>query len=252
MKPTSRYRVFLRIAFVATGVSVGTARSLGAQLLTDDQLYRAAYDAHGAVDYVNTAIFLYAYIQRNPVVLTNEPARNAEVRSVYQWAVREIQNALQRGKADRARVEQLERGKSGLGSSSQGLGTAPPRLTPPSAPHTGGAGRPGAAIMTTRSLSVDGAWTIEMHSDASGTNYTGRVQLEIEGGAVTGTINIAGVGVRAVRGLVAAVGDSVDFVRDTGLETIQHFRVARSGTQLGGRFWNVGRYADSGSVVLRR
>jgi hypothetical protein len=99
---------------------------------------------------------------------------------------------------------------------------------------------------------LDGAWQYAMHSDVSGSDYTGRVQLQTNGRRVRGTMEIPDGTGGNLTGIVAVVPDSIDLARDTGLETIQHFRIGWNGTAFMGRYWNEGKYPDSGSAVFRQ
>lgn len=258
------------VASVACGclTTIGSA-PLAAQTLTESELYRAAYDANARKDYLTSAIYLFAYIQRSPTDLANDATRSASIRASYDYAVRTTNDALKRGEADHAQVAQLQAqikslsSQPGIGSSSQGLSTPPPPappLPPPRTPPARGTAATGmranVAVLAARTISMDGTWTMTLHSAVSGKSYAAQLQLEAGAGAFTGTVRIGGEGTWAVRGIDGAVGDSIDLVRDTGRETIQHFRISRGiagvAAGVGGRFWNVGRFADSGSVVLRR
>jgi len=282
----SRTRLWLLCVTVISGLPFALpARRLAAQAADTLSMAAAAYRdgetaaaanrwdsaivafrrSYSLIKYPTTAYYIsYIYVQRRSPTLAKQYAEFAlqgtpPLEPAYQDQAREIIAWSDAAATDPYYID------AKMDSAGKPRPVAPsqptPHVSPPSRPPTSltnsrprlsaEAARPVSQFVNP-SNSLDGPWTIVMHSDVSSADYQGLVQLTLEGGAVSGTIDIAGSGVQSLRGIIGAVGDSIDLVRDTRLETIQHYRVAPAGTELQGRFWNVGRYGDAGSVVLRR
>jgi hypothetical protein len=88
-----------------------------------------------------------------------------------------------------------------------------------------------------------------MHSTVSNNNYEGTLNLSDRGSFLTGLIS-AGAASGAVKGIFS--DGTLELSRDTGADTIQHYRLVIKGNIMTGTFWNTGKYADSGTVALER
>jgi hypothetical protein len=242
------------LAIAIIGASAAATRVAKTEIMTDSDLYRAAYNALARKDtHLTAAIYLFAYIQRSPA---DDASRVSRAQETYDALFGEIRDALKQGRDDRAELQRRDQSPGSVSSGLSGGRAIPPLPAPDDRPTPSkpAIATPHRNLVTGASMlmPLDGAWTFAMHSTVSNGNYAGQIQFELASGAVMGTMNIQGQGARAVRGIQGAVGDSIDLVRDTGLETIQHFRLARSGVNLAGRFWNVGKYPDSGNITLHR
>lgn len=92
---------------------------------------------------------------------------------------------------------------------------------------------------------VAGDWTVTFQ----GVNGTVRstMALRQSGEGVTGTLATSDGTATQLRGTV--VGNDLTLTRDTGKDTVQHYRVRLAGDRFEGRFWNEGRYPDQGGFV---
>ena len=99
--------------------------------------------------------------------------------------------------------------------------------------------------------SATGYWTYTMRSDVSNSSHTGSMTLTQDGALITGVFEAFDKSKSGVKGSIS--GDTVELSRDTGLDTVQTYRLARSGDRrLKGSFENVGKYPDRGSIELVR
>jgi hypothetical protein len=102
-----------------------------------------------------------------------------------------------------------------------------------------------------RSGALAGDWRYRMHSQMSNEIREGNAYFDVHGQRIVGSIEVRD----STRPLVTEgprrYADSLDLERVTGLGTTQRYRVALRGGMLIGRFWNEGRYSDSGSIVFR-
>lgn len=94
----------------------------------------------------------------------------------------------------------------------------------------------------TGTLNVSGRWVVvfkgvdrlDMTLQHSGTTVTGTlVTTDNSGSRVKGRLD----------------GTTLTLSRDTGLDTVQHYKVTVEGTRFTGTFWNVGKYPDSGTFT---
>ena len=91
-----------------------------------------------------------------------------------------------------------------------------------------------------------------MKSNVSGNTHTGAMILTQDGSLVSGilekTFDNSKTGLKGT-----LLGNTLELVRDTGLDTIQTYRLSKSSdNQMTGMFENVGKYPDSGSIELQR
>ena len=104
----------------------------------------------------------------------------------------------------------------------------------------------------TPAFSVTGSWNYSMKSNVSGNTHTGAMILTQDGSLVSGilekTFDNSKTGLKGT-----LLGNTLELVRDTGLDTIQTYRLSKSSdNQMTGMFENVGKYPDSGSIELQR
>src|SRR5262245_57305380 len=96
-----------------------------AQRYSDSQLIQIGQDVYSKGDYVGALMFLFAYIQKNPQVLSTNPQFRAEVQTAYEFCLRQVRSAWDsRQVASSASATN----QSGVGSKISGMGSAPPPL----------------------------------------------------------------------------------------------------------------------------
>jgi hypothetical protein len=101
----------------------------------------------------------------------------------------------------------------------------------------GGAGGGGAPS------GVSGSWTVTF--SGTGGSATTSLVLHQEGSEVTGVLHTTDGTPGEVRGTFD--GTTLVLSRETGLETVQHYRVTVSGSRFTGTFHNQGKYPDQGT-----
>ena len=91
-----------------------------------------------------------------------------------------------------------------------------------------------------------------MKSNVSGTTHTGAMTLTQDGSIVSGVLDKTFDNSQSgLKGTFS--GNTLELTRDTGLQTVQTFRLSRSGNdRMTGTFENVGQYADNGSIEIQR
>jgi len=101
-------------------------------------------------------------------------------------------------------------------------------------------------------FNIAGDWRFTTHSDTSGETHNGIVTLRTEGSSVRGTIETWDQSNGVITGSYDASTGTLTLSRNTGLETTQKYILSRNGDIFSGKFWNEGKYADSGSFKLVR
>jgi hypothetical protein len=103
----------------------------------------------------------------------------------------------------------------------------------------------------TKPFSPAGNWIYTMKSH-SGQTWTGALTLQQNGNNVSGTFSPPdGTGTR-VWGTYDPATDTLTLSRDTGLDTIQRYRLRRLGNKIVGDYHNEGKHADSGTIEIDR
>jgi hypothetical protein len=95
-----------------------------------------------------------------------------------------------------------------------------------------------------QSPTLSGTWNVTF----KGTTTTA-LRLQQSGTKVTGTLATTDGSPGAVSGTFD--GSTLTLSRDTGLQTIQHYRVTVKGSSFSGTYWNEGRLADQGTLEGR-
>lgn len=91
------------------------------QVYSDDALVRIGNDDYKQGDYISAALFLFAYIQKNPAQMTSNPDFARQVQDIYQYS----RDAVWQAWNERAQLKAQVRQQGG--STSQGLTKTPPR-----------------------------------------------------------------------------------------------------------------------------
>jgi hypothetical protein len=92
---------------------------------------------------------------------------------------------------------------------------------------------------------VAGTWSVIFKQ---GTRTT--MTLQQSGVDVTGTLETTDGSRKQVEGRIS--GKTLSLSRDSGLDTIQYYRVTVEGDRFSGTFWNEGKYADKGTFTGTR
>ena len=100
-----------------------------AQVLSDDNLLQQASSAYNQNDYLHAAMDLFAYIQRDPEAMRQDPDHAASVRQAIKYCEDRTRFAFT--EAERAKAAKTASSSSGIGSSVSGLSSAPPALKKP-------------------------------------------------------------------------------------------------------------------------
>lgn len=96
------------------------------QVYTSNRLFDLGYSAYHARNFVDAAVYLYAYIQGSPELRAADPAHLAQVQNAYDFSVNEARQAvIDRNKL---RAQLANQTHEGLGSTTSGLTVPPPPL----------------------------------------------------------------------------------------------------------------------------
>ncbi len=230
---SNRVLVSLLVAVVAPLLSQ-------AQVYSSEQLFKMGQDAYVARNFVDSALYLYAYMQKTPDLSTTEPQHAEEVQKAYDYSVRMVRSA----------VVERDRLKKQLASMPQNEGSTTAGLEMPPPPLHGPRRRFAAAAAAEFVDPVAGVWKYEMVSDAGGAVHQGTLSLNVRKSDVSGEMDTWDNSARAFTG---SWNDGILLLtRDTGFETVQKFKIAIKGSTGKGVFRNDGRYPDSGTIVISR
>jgi hypothetical protein len=99
---------------------------------------------------------------------------------------------------------------------------------------------------------LTGTWSYTMKSNVSGRTYQGFFRLTQDGTSVSGEMDDPGK-----PGITSGVAGTylhtrLRLSRNTGMNTAQEYELNGAGQQLAGTFKNVGDYADSGTIEIKR
>jgi hypothetical protein len=224
------------------------------QTLSDDQLIRMGKAASDGYDFPRAAVYLYAYMQRNPPLMASHPDFAKQVLDVYQNAMNEVKWAFQ--ERDQLKVQLAKaQSESEVGMTTSGLTRQPPPLNIPE--DSGKSARPkGAYIGAVKGAMVatnpiGGAWKYKTTSKVANDSHEGFLKLSLDGTLVKGSISTWDKSAGTLQGTFS--GDTLEMERDTGLATIQHYRLSKQGDdRMTGVFWNTGKYSDSGAIEMVR
>jgi len=199
------------------------------------------HNAYKARDYVDAAVYLYAYIQTTPQLSSSDPGHLAQVQTAYDFSVQQARQAVV--DRDNLRLQLASQPHDGVGSTVSGITIAPPPLDPP---------RRGAVMgaVFVNPNPIAGVWKYEMTSNEGGGVHQGTLTLSVQKSAVRGEIDTWDNSSKTVTGNWS--NGVLELTRDTGLETVQHYTITVEGGTGKGTFQNTGRYHDSGTIVLTR
>jgi hypothetical protein len=126
---------------------------------------------------------------------------------------------------------------------------APPRIDIPKEP---GKPSPKAMAMTEVAIpkTVGGGWKYKMTSNVAQDSHEGFLKISQKGTSVIGSISTWDNTSGRVQGTF--IENTLELERDTGLDTVQHYRLTMQGDKMTGVFWNTGKYQDSGTIEIFR
>jgi len=96
-------------------------------LFSDDQLVRIGQDVYRKGDYIGASLYLFAYIQKRPALISNNAAFEKEVQGAYQYSLDEVRRAW----SERQSLSKSNRGDESDASITHGLHRPPPPLNIP-------------------------------------------------------------------------------------------------------------------------
>jgi hypothetical protein len=99
---------------------------------------------------------------------------------------------------------------------------------------------------------ISGDWRFTTHSDTSDETHSGSVTFRAKGSSVRGTMETWDQSNGTITGSYDATNGNLRLSRETGLETTQNYSLSRNGAIFLGKFWNEGKYSDSGTIELVR
>lgn len=103
------------------------AGPLDNRLFSDAQLFELAMDTYNRSDWIYAALHLYAYMQRNPAVLRNDPVLAKQVVDALYYSERQMEKA--RDEAGRlSTCQQQLAGRPEVGANVAGLTAAAPTV----------------------------------------------------------------------------------------------------------------------------
>ena len=110
---------------------------------------------------------------------------------------------------------------------------------------------PPVAVDLTPHYSVTGTWTYTSRSNQRNAGCTRTIRLTMDGTLVSGVMEPCDTSKTGIDGTL--IGNTLELARDTGFDTTQRIQLnKRSADLFVGRYWNVGKWPDEGTIELRR
>jgi len=215
-----------------------------AQNYSSDQLFKMGQDAYRGYNFVDAAVYLYAYMQTKPDLATTNPPHAAEVQKAYEYSVDKVRRAITERDDLRKQLARVSRDDN-TGSTTAGLEMPPPPLHAPQ--DQAGRNRFAATEFVN---TVAGVWKYEMVSEAGGGVHRGTLTISLRKSDVSGEMETWDNSARVITG--SWVNGVLELRRDTGLETVQYFKIGVKGNSGQGSFKNDGRYPDYGTITISR
>jgi len=219
------------------------------QIFSDDQLVQMGNDKLRSSDFPMASVYLFAYIQRNPQLMSTHPKFAKEVQVGYQYALDQVIQTIKDRDQLKGQLAQARAEADGKGMSQAEIRQQPPRIEIPQSSPSPISGPKGAAIATLANT-IGGSWKYKMTSSVAHDSHEGSLELSLAGTAVSGSMSTWDNTKGAVQGTFS--GDTLGFERDTGLGTIQHFKLIKQDDRMMGSFWNTGKYEDTGNIEMVR
>jgi hypothetical protein len=99
---------------------------------------------------------------------------------------------------------------------------------------------------------ISGEWQFTTNSSVSGETHRGILTLSLSGNSVNGTIETFDRSNVEITGNYDANSGALTLSRDTGQETTQKYALQKNGAIFSGKFWNEGKFEDSGTIEIVR
>jgi hypothetical protein len=219
------------------------------QIYSDDQLVQMGTDKLKSSDFPMASVYLFAYIQRNPQLMSAHPKFAKEVQVGYQYALDQVNQTIKERDQLKGQLAQARAEADGKGMTQAEIRQPPPRIEIPQSSSSPMSGAKSVAIATL-SNTIGGSWKYKMTSSVAQDSHEGFLKLSLAGTAVSGSMSTWDNTNGAVQGTFS--GNTLEFERDTGLDTIQHFKLIKQDDRYMGSFWNTGKYEDSGNIEMVR
>jgi hypothetical protein len=131
-KSTGRRNKLLVATLLLLALSISLySRAAGPpRTFTDEELFDMGLSAYNEHAWVNAAVYLYAYVQRNPRALS-DPTHAQQVETAYGYCVRQINQAVSERDQLKAQLDALSQPGTGLGRTTSGITVPPPALNKP-------------------------------------------------------------------------------------------------------------------------
>jgi hypothetical protein len=111
--------------------------------------------------------------------------------------------------------------------------------------------QPPVVVNQTAQYSVTGTWTYTSKSSQSDAGCTNTIKLTMDGTLVSGVMEPCDASKTGIDGTLS--GNTLELARDTGFDTVQRLRLSkRDADVFAGKYWNVGKWPDEGTIELRR
>ena len=248
MTKQSLSRAFGRVCFLLLLPVLVCSRS-ECQILSDDQLVQRGNDKLQSSDFPRAAVYLFAYMQRNPQLMSTYPKFAQEVQDGYEYAINQVIQTIKERDQLKVALANARAESSGTGMSQSEIRQPPPRIEIPQSSTSPMSGSKRAAIAPLANT-IRGSWKYKMTSSVAQDSHEGLLKLSLAGTAVSGSMSTWDNTKGAVQGTFS--GGTLELERDTGLNSIQHFKLIKKGDRMMGSFWNTGKYEDSGNIEMVR
>jgi hypothetical protein len=219
------------------------------QIYSDDQLVQMGNAKLQGYDFPMASVYLFAYIQRNPQLMSTHPDFAKDVQKGYQYALDQVNQTTRERDQLKGQLAQARAQADGKGMSQQEIRERPPQIVIPQSSPSPMNG-PKRAMVAKLADTIGGSWKYKMTSSVAHDSHEGSLELSLAGTAVSGSMSTWDNTKGAVQGTFS--GDTLEFERDTGLDTIQHFKLIKQDGRYMGSFWNTGKYEDAGNIEMDR
>jgi hypothetical protein len=218
-----------------------------AQVLPDEKLYEKGYNEVQNRRWPTAAAYLYAYIQRNPVIFVTDKNYEKQIKDAYFSSFNNIESEknslLNEINRLNTKIKNLEARLGGPASTSQGLSWQPnvPSLRAPAEP----------IMIRSRIITpIKGQWLVTLTS-SSGSRFTGTLIIVTNEDVVNGTLGVSDNSGKKVIGMYD--GDNLMLMRNTGKTTIQTYALKKlDENHFSGFYKNEGTAPDDGQIELAR
>jgi hypothetical protein len=218
------------------------------QILSDDQLYENGYYEVQKQNWPEASAYLFAYIQRNPIVFVKDQVYKQQVINAYNASIKNIESEMVRLTKEISGkdyyIQSLEERLNIPASTSQGLTSFPemPPLKPPVQAEM--------RILRLQGRPLSGQWQATLTS-SGGSVFTGTLIVVANEDVVTGSFILSDLSDSNITGMYD--GENLVLMRNTGAITIQTYTMKMlDENHFSGFYKNDGRIPDDGMIDLVR